>query len=696
MTPSEVGDKFFNKAWWNATKFHFSQSLRAVREGMLWVVPCLVFSSMLLFAGSMISIFPNGVLEWADTLFELNRNLMSMFPYLLTSSIAYMLALHYNLPRPPTAIISIALLSIYFPLSPSDEISAAVKIVLAIITPLYSIPLLCFFNKINWIKEFGYDRAGNTLKESLNLILPSLFTALPVIAISTGIISLMACFVHFEPILVNFEDDPYQFGMAFSVLNSAMWFFGIHGYHALLPLVEVLRDAMTMTSTNFIAGEGELLPMNLAFMGSFVFIGGSGATLSLILACLLFTKNKSLRAITIAAIPFGLINVNEILLFGLPIILNPRLFFPFLLAPTINVVTSLLAIDAGFVSVPSIAVPFVSPVFFNALMATNGDFGGVILQFVNVLIGAAIYAPAIKKLDAQLSDKTISIDSLDTTYARCKEKANALCDDPIGQAAEERKAQVALENALEEMNSKEFFVEYQPQFSRVDGRLVGCEALVRARSSKGETEYPGQFMRWLEDGRLLKDLDLWVARQVVSDMFMWEQEGYQTNVSVNISPETLLDDEFMSKIELMVNACKGRISFEITENTMLKQGTRIGEVLGRIHNNGIKISIDDFGTGYSALGYLSNYDVDEIKIDRSFVQGLENKKGKQVLMSLLNFADQLGLSVVIEGVEDQKQLDAIPESPQITIQGWYYSKAISKEALLADFGTKMCLNKAVK
>lgn len=122
----------------------------------------------------------------------------------------------------------------------------------------------------------------------------------------------------------------------------------------------------------------------------------------------------------------------------------------------VNVLTSMLAIDAGLVSIPSVAVPFVSPVFFNALMATEGDFCSVGLQLFNVLIGAVIYAPAVKDLDDQLSDKTIDIEALDTTYARCKEKADALCEDPVQQAAATRKAQVVLEDALEAMSSKEF------------------------------------------------------------------------------------------------------------------------------------------------------------------------------------------------------------------------------------------------
>lgn len=88
--------------------------------------------------------------------------------------------------------------------------------------------------------------------------------------------------------------------------------------------------------------------MNLSFMGTFVFIGGSGATFSLALAILLFGKQKNIRLLAIASLPIGLINVNEIFLFGLPLILNPRLFFPFLLAPMVNVVVSLWAVESGW------------------------------------------------------------------------------------------------------------------------------------------------------------------------------------------------------------------------------------------------------------------------------------------------------------------------------------------------------------
>lgn len=443
-------------------KMYLVPSMQAVREGMLWMVPCLMLSALVLFTSSVVDFLSEGRPYWVDLLFNIYLKIMRIFPFLLTSAITYMLAFQYRLPRPPTALISIALLAITYPLFPDENTMQTIEIVLAILTPLYSIPILAYFNRIETLKLADYSNVGNTVNESMNLIIPTFLTAIPVVIVSLFLIFVTGSLFDLELALFDHANEPYQFGVIFAALNSLLWFIGVHGYFALLPLVELLQEASIFNYSSVSMGGEGLYHMNLAFMGTFVFIGGSGATFSFILACLYGARQKSLRLIAMASIPLAVINVNELLLFGLPIIFNPRLFLPFVLAPIVNVCVGLFAIEMGLVTSPSVSVPFLSPVLFNAWISTEGDINAVILQLVNVAIGALIYLPTVRKLDQEWCGKKIYFPSLDSTYIRRLEEAEALNTDPVIQANIRNKNQNTLESALEGLSHRDFCMEYQP------------------------------------------------------------------------------------------------------------------------------------------------------------------------------------------------------------------------------------------
>ncbi|WP_434361995.1 EAL domain-containing protein [Parasalinivibrio latis] len=660
-------------------------SMQAVREGMLWMVPCLMLSALILFTSSVVDFLFDGRPHWVDALFNIYMKIMRIFPFLLTSAISYMLAFQYRLPRPPTALISITLLAITYPLFPDENTMQTVEIVLAIFTPLYSIPILAYLNRIEFLKLADYSNVGNAVNESMNLIIPTFLTAIPVVIVSMFVIFVTGNLLDLDQAPFDYANEPYQFGVMFAALNSLLWFVGVHGYFALLPLVELLQEACMFNYSSVNAGGEGHYHMNLAFMAAFVFIGGSGATFSFILACLYGAREKSLRLIAIASIPLAVINVNELLLFGLPIIFNPRLLIPFVLVPIINVCVGLMAIESGLVTSPSVSVPFLSPVLFNAWISTEGDINAVILQLVNVAIGALVYMPTVLKLDKEWSGKKIYFASLDSTYTRRREEAEALTDDPVIYANISRKNQKTLESALEGLSRREFCLEYQPQFCRKNERLTGCEALVRVIDEAGNIEYPTQFLPWLEKGGLLKDLDLWIFRQVTEDVRSWEAAGYSIPVSVNITGETLMDETAIREIESLIAPYHGRINIEIMESTLILNESKLKRTLSRLKKLGVGIYIDDFGTGFSALSYLNKFDMDAIKVDRSFVMALSSLKGQRVFSSIINIATQLGLHVVVEGVDDIDQFEHIPVSQQISIQGWYYSKSISAELMVKTY-----------
>ncbi len=676
MTPrSLVAPPFFSNLV-SLLKRYVMPSFQALREGMIWLIPCLMFSSFALFFASMGEFYYGYRTGWVDLLYRVQAQIADFFPYLMTATISYVLAMQWKLSRPPLALLSILYLVVVAEVMPEEQTIQTFKIVIAIISPLIAIPLLAYLQTLPQLALTRSESAGKIVKESLNLVLPGIIVGLLLIGIHLVLFHLAIGAQSFTFFQFDYANEPFEFGLTFAALNSVLWFFGIHGYYALLPLVEFLQEASTLNYSTYLAGGAGPYAMNLSLMGTFVFIGGSGATLSLVVALLLFSKQKSLRLIAIASIPIGMINVNEILLFGLPIIFNPRLFLPFLVVPMLNVVTSLLAIQVGFIEVPSAAVPFNSPIIANAWIASDGDINAVMLQLFNVLVGCLIYYPAVCSLNRIYGNRTIHIDFLDTSYMRRQEEAEMLNEDPIAIAQQKEKQANLVEDNLESIGNKEFCMEYQPQISPMNGKVVGCEALIRAKDSDGSLIYPGAFLPWLEAADLMKELDVWVFSQVVKDIMKWNVQGVYVPVSVNISPQTLVDPDYIGQIEQLITPVASQIHIEITEETLLVDENRLALAFNRLHLLGVSIYIDDFGTGYSSLSYLNRFEIDAIKVDRSFVLALETDKGHKVFSSVLSVAEKLQLAVVVEGVETQQQLQHIPIRDDISVQGWYYSRSL--------------------
>ncbi|EPT0964405.1 PTS sugar transporter subunit IIC/EAL domain-containing protein [Vibrio vulnificus] len=662
-------------------------SLQAIREGMIWLIPCLMLSAFALFFASMGEFVGGGRSGWINALYDVHNAIAAFFPYLMTATISYVLAMQWKLARPPMALLSIIFLLIVGHVVPADDTLKMFHIVIAIVTPLYAIPILAHLLHVPQLRITNSDSGGKLVKESLNLVLPALLTAFIVVVINYLIFSMISFGDGLKLVQLDYANEPYEFGITFAAMNSLLWFLGVHGYYALLPLVELLQQASSLNYSTFVAGGEGHYAMNLSMMGTFVFIGGSGATLSLVVAMLLFAKQKSLKLIAIASIPIGLINVNEILLFGLPIILNPRMFLPFFLTPAVHVVTTLLAIEVGVINVPSASVPFNAPIIINAWLATSGDWGGVLLQLFNIAVGVVIYYPSVRNLNRLYSNREIKIDFLDTVYVRRREEADTLKDDPIATANDRARRAQEVEQRLEHIGSKEFCLEYQPQVSHQTGRVVGCEALIRAIEPDGTLVYPGTFLPWLEEAGLMKDVDLWVLKTVAKDIQEWNRIGLYVPVSINLTPAFLADQECMDKLEYILTPVASQVHIEITEETLLVDEQVLARSFNLLHQLGVAVYIDDFGTGFSSLSYLNRFEVDAIKVDRSFVLALDNEKGKKVFMSLLSVAEQLGLEVVIEGVESQQQLNHIPAKEHISIQGWYYSRSLQHNSFI-----QYCIN----
>lgn len=655
-----------------------SDSMRAIREGLLWIIPSLLVSASFLVLAAILNALGRAPLL-AAFLLVLHQQISDILPLLIAASIGYMLAIRHRLPRLPVAFLCFAYVAIAASLLREHPRAAATLILfIAIASPIVNVPFMSWLHRQNWTRIARMDIVASNLGDALNLVIPGMLTAM-LLAGSMLLLQMTPLFDSFDLSLeLPMIEHPYQSGMMISALNSLLWFFGIHGYHALFPVFELLEQAVAMNALDVQSGNAPMHHLNGALMGAFVFIGGSGATFSLTLAILFFCRHSALRLLAWASLPIALLNVNEILLFGLPIILNPRLAIPFFALPMLNVMLALAITQAGWVAPAVVSLPLNSPVWLNAYLATAGDLAAILLQIGLVLLGTLVYAPFIRAIDREGANaSSIRIRSLDTTFTQLHEEASLYADDPVVFANSFRKLQRERNEQIRRISEYEFYLEYQPQVGRSAGLCGGCEALLRARDAQGNTQQPWEFLNWLEQAGLMKELDVWVANMATRQMLAWQASGLTLRMTVNVTGHTLEDPAYLDKLIGILARTKGAISVEITEQTLAGDIGRIRTAIAAVHRIGARVYIDDFGTGYSSLSYLHQFDIDCIKIDRSFVLAQQDAKGSKVMQGLLRFAEALDLDIVVEGVETEAQLQALASERELVIQGWYFSKSLS-------------------
>ncbi|MEO5339008.1 MAG: EAL domain-containing protein [Magnetococcus sp. MYC-9] len=235
----------------------------------------------------------------------------------------------------------------------------------------------------------------------------------------------------------------------------------------------------------------------------------------------------------------------------------------------------------------------------------------------------------------------------------------------------------------------EFFLDYQPKVKIVTGQMTGMEALVRWNHPREGVLFPKQFLALAEGSGLITQIGAWVLRTACRDAVCWLQEGFpDLTLAINLSAIQFRDGEKLLELvretlqETAFPACN--LELEITEGMMMGNTEQASATLQKLRDMGISISMDDFGTGYSSLAMLKQLPIQVIKIDRSFVNDLqEGSRNQEFVAAISSLARQLGLRVVVEGVETAEQLEILRNQGGEEVQGYFFSPPLGKEALLA-------------
>lgn len=234
------------------------------------------------------------------------------------------------------------------------------------------------------------------------------------------------------------------------------------------------------------------------------------------------------------------------------------------------------------------------------------------------------------------------------------------------------------------LGRREIEVHYQPIVDLNTGRPIGAEALARWPSSDGGFRSPGRFIPLAEESNLICELDQYMLWRVLEESACLAD--YPLQIAVNAAPRTLLQPGFPKLVARALRAAGSTppvsLCIELTERT-LATPELVTRRLARLHRLGVDIAVDDFGTGYSSLNYLSRYPLGQLKIDKSFVDGIGGDRRKEAIVStIIELAHNLGLRTVAEGVETDEQRDFLQARHCDALQGFLIAKAMPIEALL--------------
>src|SRR6202521_3973754 len=241
---------------------------------------------------------------------------------------------------------------------------------------------------------------------------------------------------------------------------------------------------------------------------------------------------------------------------------------------------------------------------------------------------------------------------------------------------------LTLENGLRlALDKKELFLVYQPQMNIATGKISEWEALLRCQHPVLGLVPPDRFIRIAENSGLIVPIGEWVLRTACSQSRKWQDEGLPAvQIAVNVSAVQFRQEDFCELIRRVLHEtglAPNYLELEITESLLLSSADLTISLLRKLKATGVRLSIDDFGTGYSSFGYLRQFKVNKLKIDRSFIRDVAVQPDDAAITSaIISMAKNLNLKVIAEGVETKEQLSFLQTYRCDQIQGYYFSKPL--------------------
>ncbi|MCM5559257.1 PTS sugar transporter subunit IIC/EAL domain-containing protein [Pleomorphomonas sp. JP5] len=461
---------------------------------------------------------------------------------------------------------------------------------------------------------------------------------------------------------------------AYVLVRQSIWFLGGHGGNMLAPVLEQM-----MASANAASAAGVPTAFTWNFFPIYSAYGGSGSTLCLILALLYADREPAIRRLAWLSLLPAFINVNEPLLFGLPLILNPIYVVPFILIPLVQALIAYAATIGGLAPVADQMVPWTMPALFNGYLAT-GSPAGVVLQLASLAVGTVLYLPFVRV--ARRLRTASNAEAMRTLIAASESTevmhGHRLID--LHGTAGHLAGVLARDLTDALASSDRLFLQYQPQVCIEERRVFGVEALLRWNHETYGFIPPSVTVALADDMHFADQLGEHVLRLACRQRAAWASSvPGDLIVSVNVSPLQLQDASFDRKVLRVLAEEKldpHLVELEITESTSLAPAAQAIGALLRLRKAGVRIALDDFGMGHTSLHYLRELPLDTLKIDRSLTFTSQGDLNEHVIRSIVTLSRTLGLRAVVEGIEQPEQLPRFIDLGCARFQGYLFSRPL--------------------
>ena len=301
--------------------------------------------------------------------------------------------------------------------------------------------------------------------------------------------------------------------------------------------------------------------------------------------------------------------------------------------------------------------------------------------FTSASIGIALSTTGYERPDDLLRDADIA---MYRAKALGKQRYEVFDAEMHARAVSQLQLETDLRRALDR---EEFRIHYQPIFSIVTGKVTGFEALVRWQHPQRGTVLPDEFVEVAEETGLIVTIGRAVLREACRQLREWQLQypQHELTMSVNLSAKQFRQPDLVDHIARVLTAwdlAPSSLRLEITETAIIENAQAAVEALGRLRQLGVWVDLDDFGTGYSSLSYLHRFDLDALKIDRSFIARIgEAGENSEIVRTIVNLARGLGMDVVAEGVERPEQLAILRTLGCEKVQGYLFSPPLATEAV---------------
>jgi len=695
----------FNKVLQEFSKIDASMGkspiLRAIRSGLTYMIPLLMIGSFALIALSlpipayqsiMRSLFGS---QWGNIFLGIRDGTFNIFSLLMVVCISYSYTVEsqdrYS-PLNPIITSSIALCSFMVMSGISREGFAianfgVIGVFLAMLIALTSSML---FMKLSSYKFLRMKVLTHGASASYSYAISAIFPAAITVAIFSIINQVVTYFFSISD-MQNFLSDFFiglfvkmgstaLTGILFMLMVHLFWFFGMHGSNMLEPVAQqVFATALEKNQALIQAGRVPTEIYTKTFFDTFVLMGGCGATLCLVAAIFIWGRHKNQRRLAKMSFLPVFFNINELMIFGMPIVLNPIFIIPFLMVPVIVTIVSYLAMRFGLIPYTKNLVEWTTPIFLSGYVAT-GSIRGSILQLVNLVIGTLCYVPFIKLSEgiAAINMKN-NLDKVCATFKGREEHSimSSLLSrhDDIGGIT--RLLAADLEN---DMDYEKLELFYQPQVD-FNESIFGLEALLRWKHDNNHYIFPPLIIAMAEENQLIEKLGYWILDIACRDLKRIHREiDERIEVSVNVSALQLEDSNFADKVREILQKHEldpKKLKIEITEQLALISTRRIVDQIVAIKAMGVKLAMDDFGMGHSSLLYLKEYDFDSIKLDGSLIEEIViNNNCKNIVSTIVSLGKSLNYTVIAEYVETDAQRQVLHELGCNQYQGYLFSKAV--------------------